>query len=405
MKYNNVLVGQSGGPTCAINATLAGVFSGCATHDGFGTVYGARHGIQGLLDDNIVDLSRRITKNGDLHILSCTPSAALGSCRMKLRDYRKDDAQCRRIFELFEKYRIGYFFYIGGNDSMDTVAKLSGYAGEHGVPIRFMGVPKTIDNDLECTDHTPGYGSAAKYVAVTMQEIIRDCTVHDVPSVTAVEIMGRDAGWLTAAAGLGRLWNIPAPDLLYLPELTFDMDRFIAKVDDLLSRKKGVVVALSEGIRFEDGEYVGASGGEVDSFGHKRLTGAARVLSQAVKERFGCRTRAVELGILQRCSSHVASRTDLEESFRIGYEAVRMALEGQTGRMAAFLRNASGPYGVRIDSVDVARVVNKAKVIDARRLNPSGEGVADELLEYIKPLIQGEVDLPRAEGMPVHFEI
>jgi 6-phosphofructokinase 1 len=340
-----------------------------------------------------------------LHILSCTPSAALGSCRLKLGDYHKDDTQCRRIFELFEKYRIGYFFYIGGNDSMDTVAKLSGYAGEHGIPVRFMGVPKTIDNDLVCTDHTPGYGSAAKYVAVTMQEIIRDCTVHNVPSVTIVEIMGRDAGWLTAAAELGRLWGVPTPDLVYLPELIFDMDRFIAKVDELLSRKKGVVIALSEGIRFEDGEYVGASGGEVDSFGHKRLTGAARVLGNAVKERFGCRTRSVELGILQRCSSHVASRTDLDESFRIGYEAVRMALEGQTGRMAAFVRNQKGPYGVRIDSVDVTQVVNKAKAVDARYLNPSGEGVADELLEYIKPLIQGEVDLPRVEGMPVHFQI
>jgi 6-phosphofructokinase 1 len=340
-------------------------------------------------------------------MLERTPAAALGSCRLKLPSFESgsdaDIAVYERIFRVLAEYDIRYFFYIGGNDSMDTVAKIAKFADNFGYDIRIIGIPKTIDNDLLFTDHTPGYGSAAKYVATTMQEIIRDCAVYTTKAVTIVEIMGRDAGWLTAAAAVGSVINGEAPDLVYLPERAFDMDEFYASVEKALERHPNVVVAVSEGIRFADGRYVceSAQGTGTDVFGHKPLSGAAKTLELAVKLRFGCKVRSVELNLPQRCAGHLFSKTDIEESVAIGREAVRIAVdEGVSGDMMIFERASNNPYFCTINHKKVANIANMVKRVPDEYINNEGNFVTRECCEYILPLIEGE-DAPNYyKGIP-----
>jgi len=407
MLIGNAIVGQSGGPTAAINATLAGVIRGALENPAIGTLYGARNGVEGMLQENLLNLTEIFAgQEGEakLKTLENTPAAALGSCRKKLAKIEDDPSQYDQLFALFAKYEIHYFFYIGGNDSMDTVAKLSRAAEARNYPLRVMGVPKTIDNDVAGTDHTPGYGSAAKYIAASMQEILRDCAVYTVKAVTIVEIMGRDAGWLTAAAALPAV-NGCAPDLIYLPERPFDYDRFFADVEQALNDHPNVVIAVSEGLRTADGTYVGegAQSGATDVFGHKYLSGTGKALEIAVKEKLGCKVRSVELNILQRCASHIASATDLSESVRVGRAAVEAAASGITGRMMNFRRLPGPDYAVEIGSEDVQKIANAVRCVPDEFINAAGNNITEAGIAHILPLIQGEPEIVCKNGLPVHF--
>ncbi len=404
----NAVVGQSGGPTSAINATLAGVISGLQKAAALGTVntiYGMKNGITGLMNERFIDLSAM--PEDALCSLSLTPAAALGSCRKKLPEPSEDPAFFESLYAVFKKYDIRYFFYIGGNDSMDTVKKLSEYAKISGetYEMRFIGVPKTIDNDLLLTDHTPGYGSAAKYIATSVKEVLFDIAVYDVPAVTIVEIMGRDAGWLTMAAALPRLSGGREPNLVYLPERTFSVEEFIEDVRAELSKNPAVLVAVSEGIRLADGEYVGAmaQSGATDVFGHKYLAGTARTLERIVKEKIGCKVRSMELNLLQRCGAHLASATDIAESRGVGKFAVSAALSGESGVMAAFRRNDGEVYSVGYVTYPVNNVANGVKTVPDAFINERGNGITDAGLRYIAPLITGETDLHFENGMPDYF--
>ena len=406
----NAIVGQSGGPTAAINATLAGVIRGVIenVHDGnIKTLYGMRNGIEGFLDERFVNLSELFSDPEKITMLENTPAAALGSCRKKLPDPTKDTAIYEKILEIFKKYDIRYFFYIGGNDSMDTVAKLSEYTKQNDYEMRIVGIPKTIDNDLVVTDHTPGYGSAAKYIAVTMQEIIRDCAVYTTKAVTIVEIMGRDAGWLTAAAALGKAVNGCAPDLVYLPERNFDMKEFFEDLRAALDKHPNVVVAVSEGIHFADGTYVceGISTGGVDVFGHKALSGTGKALELAVKAELGCKVRSVEINISQRCGAHIASATDIEESVCVGREAVGAASKGVTRQMMTIERVSTDPYKFDVGCSDVSKIANQIKRVNSEFINERGNNVTDECIKYILPLIEGERSPKYEKGIPVHVII
>ncbi|MBQ4561068.1 MAG: 6-phosphofructokinase [Clostridia bacterium] len=407
MLIGNAIVGQSGGPTAAINATLAGVIKGAFESEAIKTVYGALNGVEGILKGTICNLSEIIKGEEDLELLSHTPAAALGSCRLKLPKMDEKPEVYEQIINFFKEHDIRYFFYIGGNDSMDTVAKLSLYCAQHDYEMRVMGVPKTIDNDVMGTDHTPGYGSAAKYIAASMQEILRDTAVYKVKAVTIVEIMGRDAGWLTCAAALPRLNSDVAPDLVYLPEVDFDMDNFMDDVRAALEVHPNVVVAVSEGARFADGTYVGASAqsGVTDAFGHAYLSGTGKALELAVKEKIGCKVRSVELNILQRCASHIASKTDLDESVMVGSAAVKAAVEGTTGKMMTYVRTSDDPYKVECSSEDIQKIANMVREVPREFINERGNNVTDECLKYIAPLTYGEPNVKYVNGLPVHFVI
>ena len=339
-KKKNVIVGQSGGPTAAINSSLVGVYK-TAIDRGADRVYGMLFGIQGLLEGKYVDLSEHIKNDLDIEILKRTPSSFLGSCRYKLPEIEENREVYKKIFRILEELEIDSFFYIGGNDSMDTIKKLSDYGTEVHSPIRFMGVPKTIDNDLDVTDHTPGYGSAAKYIASITKEIIRDGLVYDLESITIIEIMGRNAGWLAGAAALSNCEDCEGPDMIFLPEMDFDIEKFIEKVRNLQKIKKSIVIAVSEGIHLADGRYIcelTETIDQTDSFGHKILTGAARYLAAKVIKEVGCKTRAIEFNTLQRCASHIVSRVDITEAFQVGGAAVKAAFEGETGKMIILKR-------------------------------------------------------------------
>ena len=406
----NAVVGQSGGPTAAINATLAGVIRGVKenVHDGsIHTLYGMRNGVEGLLEERLVDLTEFFADDAKITTLENTPAAALGSCRKKLPDPEKDTEVFEKLLSIFKKYDIRYFFYIGGNDSMDTVAKLSAYTKGHDYEMCIMGIPKTIDNDLVVTDHTPGYGSAAKYIAVTIQEILRDCAVYTTKAVTIVEIMGRDAGWLTAASAIGRNISGYGPDLVYLPERNFDMDEFFEDLNNILDDHPNVVVAVSEGIHFADGTYVceGTSSGAVDVFGHKALSGTGKALELAVKAKLGCKVRSIELNLPQRCAAHLASKTDIEESVCVGRAAVKAASEGVTRQMMTIERVSTTPYITRIGHSDVSEIANKIKWVDDKFINERGNNVTDECVEYLLPLIAGETNPEYKCGIPVHVTI
>lgn len=407
MKIRNVVVGQSGGPTAVINSSLAGVYE-TAKELGAEKVYGMRYGIQGFLEKNLVDMSEKIRTDLDLELLKRTPSSFLGSCRYKLPDVEGNKEVYDKIFEILNEYEIDAFFYIGGNDSMDTIKKLSEYASVIGSPIRFMGVPKTIDNDLAITDHTPGYGSAAKYIASVTKEVIRDGLVYDVKNVTVIEIMGRNAGWLTGAAALAKCEDCEGVDLLYLPEIPFDVDAFVEKVGELLETKKNLVVAVSEGITTAEGKYVFELTDHteyVDSFGHKQLSGTARYLATLISEKYGCKTRPIELATLQRCAGHMTSRVDITEAYQVGGSAVKAAFEGETGKVIILKRESSDPYICTTDIADVREIANIEKKVPLEWIINDGTYVSDELVHYIKPLIQAELTPVMIKGQPRHIVV
>lgn len=401
----NVIVGQSGGPTAVINSSLAGVYK-TAKDRGAKTVYGMLHGIQGLLEERVVDLSTHITSDLDIDLLKRTPSAYLGSCRYKLPEIKDDTAIYDKIFAILDKLGVEYFFYIGGNDSMDTIKKLSDYSILNGSKIRFMGVPKTIDNDLAATDHTPGFGSAAKYIGSITKEVIRDGLVYDQQNVTLLEIMGRNAGWLTGAAALAKGEDCEGPDLIFLPEVVFDVDEFMKKVSELHKVKKSVVVAISEGVKLADGRYVcemreGID--YVDAFGHRQLTGTARYLSEKISREVGCKTRAIEFNSLQRCASHIVSRVDITEAFQVGGAAVKAAFEGETGKMIILKRVSDDPYICVTDIYDVHKVANVEKKVPREWINETGDFVTAEFVNYVRPLIQAELTPMMVDGLPRHL--
>lgn len=414
--YGNAIVGQSGGPSSAINATLAGVIRGACADMGvhIKKIYGMRNGIEGIMRGDVINLTEIFFDGGvidleKLEALSLTPAAALGSCRKKLPSATDENESVvmDAIFDQLGALDIKYFFYIGGNDSMDTVAKLSAYAKRKEIAICFIGVPKTIDNDLVGTDHTPGYGSAAKYIATTVSEIIRDTAVYTVPAVTIVEIMGRDTGWLTAASALGRIVSGYAPDLVYLPERSFDMQNFFDDVKAALAVHPNVVVAVSEGLQFADGRYVGEStqSSAVDVFGHKYLAGTAKALELAVKAEIGCKVRSVELNLPQRCAGHLLSAQDIEESLAVGAHAVATAIEGGDGLFMTIQRTSDGMggYGYEISHDEVKNVANRTKYVNDSFINERGNNVTDECLNYLLPLIRGERFPKFVGGLPAQF--
>ena len=384
----NLIVGQSGGPSAAINATLAGVIAAAQRDERIGNIYGSRHGIEGVIHDRVIDL----TDFQEFQKLKATPAMALGSCRCKL-PHDLSAQVYQTIDDIVKKYNIGYFLYIGGNDSMDTVSKLSKfYEGKTDAP-KMIGLPKTIDNDLAGTDHTPGYGSAAKYLAVTMDELIRDTAIYAVKSVTIVEIMGRHAGWLTLAAALPKLLGGQKPDIIAIPEVPFSETAFIAQVREKMKITDNIVVAVSEGIRDEQGEYIGSSAksGAIDNFGHAYLSGVGKHLELLVKNEIGCKVRSIELNLMQRCSSHLGSLVDIEESFSIGEFGVKAALAGETGRMVAVKREQDEPYSVSMHTVEIENVANLERLVPPKWFDLEDQRVQREICQYILPLIQGDV--------------
>lgn len=399
----NVIVGQSGGPTAVINASLYGVVSeALAKEADFEKVYGMVNGIEGFLNGQVMDM-KPLEKSGELTLIKTTPGSYLGSCRYKLPEDLEDQVY-PELFEKFAEYGIGYFFYIGGNDSMDTVSKLSRYAEKTGSDIRFIGIPKTIDNDLVHTDHTPGFGSAAKYVASTVREIAVDASVYDnKKSVTIVEIMGRHAGWLTAASVLARKFEGDNPALIYLPETAFDTEKFLSDVRAALEKTANLVVCISEGINDGKGTFICelASDVGVDTFGHKMLTGSGKYLENLVKDRLGVKVRSIELNVCQRCSSAMMSDTDLSEAAASGAYGVKCALAGETGKMIAFRRGSGEAYRIDYVTEDVNLICNEEKTVPAEWITGNGSDIGKEFVEYALPLIRGEVEVPKKDGLPL----
>lgn len=405
MAKKNLIVGQSGGPTAVINSSLYGVVSEGLRHaDEIEHVYGMVNGIEGFLNGTILDFAEALP--GDkLSYLTHTPAAYLGSCRYKLPESLSDPVY-PKLFEKFNEMNIGYFFYIGGNDSMDTVSKLSRYAAQISSDIRFIGEPKTIDNDLVHTDHTPGFGSAAKYVASTVREIILDVNVYEKKSVTIIEIMGRHAGWLTAASALARKYEGDNPLLIYLPETAFDVEAFLKKVEESFEKNCNVVVCVSEGIHDSDGTFICEYDNSVgtDSFGHKMLAGCGKYLENLVRTRLGVKARSVEFNVSQRCSSAMLSKTDQQEAIAAGVYGVQAALSGATGMMVSFVRkmNETGAYAMTCGLEDVNAICNEEKAVPASWITPDGADVTADFVDYASPLIQGHVDVPLgADGLPV----
>lgn len=406
-KKRNIIVGQSGGPTAVINSSLAGVYK-TAKERGFHKVYGMLHGIEGFLDEMYVDLSTQIHSDMDIELLKRTPSAFLGSCRFKLPEIHENPEIYEKIFSIMNKLEIEVFIYIGGNDSMDTIKKLSDYAIVKGHEQKFLGVPKTIDNDLALTDHTPGFGSAAKYIAASTKEVIRDAMglSYKRKMITIMEIMGRNAGWLTGAAALAKTEDCCGPDLIYLPEIPFDVDRFLKKCSDLLEKKPSIVIAVSEGIKVPDGRYVcQLAGGSdyVDAFGHRQLAGTAGYLASFLAAKTGCKTRAVELSTLQRSASHMASRVDINEAFMVGGAAVKAADEGDSGRMVVIDRVSDDPYMSAAGIYDVHKIANNEKLVPRSWVNREGNYVTREFIDYVEPLIQGDYQPFMVNGLPQHL--
>lgn len=403
----NVIVGQSGGPTVAINASLAGVYR-TAKDRGAGKVYGMLHGVQGLLEERYIDLSDHITNKLDWELLRRTPAAYLGSCRYKLPSIHEDESVYKKIFSILDKLEIEAFIYIGGNDSMDTIKKLSDYAIITGHNTRFVGCPKTIDNDLALTDHTPGYGSAAKYIGTSVKEIIRDSFCLEYPNglVSIIEIMGRNAGWLTGAAALAKGEDCAGPDLIYLPEIPFDLEDFLKKMKKLLAKKKHVVVAVSEGIRLKDGKYVcelGQAIDFVDAFGHKQLSGTADFLAGYIAQEIGCKARGIEFSTLQRSAAHMASRIDIIEATQVGGAAVMAADEGDSGKMVVLNRLSDDPYQCGTEVKDVHKIANDEKLVPREWVNEEGTYVTEDFLNYVTPLIMGSMQTITVDGLPRHL--
>lgn len=392
---------QSGGPTSVINASAAGVFIEGLNSENVTAVYGAAHGIRGILNEEFYDMSKEDMK--ELELLKNTPSSALGSVRYKLKDASVDDTDYKRILEVFKKYNVRYFFYNGGNDSMDTCNKISKYMAKSGYEINVIGVPKTIDNDLYGTDHCPGYASAAKYIATTVMEINLDAKVYDTPMVCVIEAMGRNAGWLTAAAALANYKGLGA-DLIYLPEVDFDVDKFVKDVEEVCKKNNNKCIAVvSEGIHDKDGtlicEALGKAGAR-DSFGHAQLGGVAATLANLIKEKTGFKTRGIELSLMQRCGAHCASGTDIEETFEAGREAVRAAVNGETDKMVCYERKAGDKYEIEYKLLPLELAANTEKTVPLEWITNNGTGVSEEYVKYALPLIQGECNMVKEDGLP-----
>lgn len=403
----NIVVGQSGGPTAVINASVAGVYS-AARRAGIAKIYGMEHGIQGFLQEELLDLDEYLQDGMGVEILKRTPSAFLGTCRFKMPVIEGNEELYEKVFQIMEKYEIEAMFYIGGNDSMDTIKMLSDYAGETGKPQKFIGIPKTVDNDLPVTDHCPGYGSAAKYIATTVKEVICDNGSFglDKPSVCVVEIMGRHAGWLTAAAALSVGEDCEGPGAIYLPEKVFDIGKFIADMKEVGETRRAAVIAVSEGIKLADGRFVcelGESAQQTDVFGHRQLSGCGAVLSGIIAKELGYKTRAIEFSTVQRSATHLASLTDIEEAFMAGSDAVRAAEEGKTGVMVTLVRDSKFPYHCKTGTYDIHEIANREKCVPEEWINERGTFVTQDFIDYARPLILGELMPYMVNGVPRHL--
>ena len=393
-----MIIGQSGGPTSVINASAYGAIKAGLDSDSITTVYGAANGIVGVLNDKLYIMDKE--DPAELELLKYTPSYALGSCRYKIADPDVDDTDYKRILEIFKKYDVRYFFYNGGNDSMDTCNKISKYMKKVGYDCRVMGIPKTIDNDLFGTDHCPGFASAAKYIATSIAEVYQDSHVYDKGHISIIEIMGRHAGWLAGAASLASVAGYPA-DLVYLPEVDFNMDEFLEDVSALWEKNHNVIVAVSEGIHYADGSFVSeAKTSATDGFGHAQLGGLAAMLADAVKEKLGVKVRGIELSLLQRCAAHCASQTDIDESFLAGQTAVNAAVAGETDKMVAFECSRENGYTCKTKLLNLSDVANYEKKVPVEWINERGNNVSDEFVKYALPLIQGETQMKKENGLP-----
>ncbi|HMA60855.1 MAG TPA: 6-phosphofructokinase [Halanaerobiales bacterium] len=401
----NCLVAQSGGPTPIINASLQGVIETAKSSNEIDKVYGARFGINGLMDELICDLTAEAEQ--EIKLLKHTPGSILGSCRYKLNKLDIDKTDYEKIFKIFKKYDINYFFYIGGNDSMDTVAKLNQYAQFKDIDLTVMGIPKTIDNDLLITDHSPGFGSAAKYIATSVMETTLDSRVYQRKNVHLIEVMGRHAGWLAAASALAGETGLQTPDLIYFPEITFSTDKFVQDLQEKAKTKDNIIVVVSEGIKDESGNYISAGeSSKHDQFGHKQMGGAARSLVPYIKEYVYERVKVIEFNVLQRAANHVASKVDAEEAYACGSQAVEFAVkENATGKAVVIKRVSNDPYKSKIELADVDKIANQEKKFPREWINKEGNHVTEEALEYLRPLAQGEMARKTVNGLPRYSNI
>lgn len=400
---SNLIVGQSGGPTAVINSSLAGVIDYAIGSDKIDNVFGMINGVEGLLEENLINLSNIFqSMPSELNRLKVTPAMFLGSCRYKLTGEKEELA---RVVEILQKYEVGYFVYIGGNDSMDTVKKLSDYTIENGIDIKVVGVPKTIDNDLMGIDHSPGFGSAAKYIASCVREVAYDTSIYSIKSVHIIEAMGRNAGWLTAASALARQEDMIAPHLIYLPEVAFSVEKFVSDVKEKLEKYNSIIVVVSEGIRDESGEYICAKNDKKDIFGHAQLSGTGEYLKDVVEKEIGCKVRSLEPSVIQRSAGHISSLTDVTEAFNLGGVAVEAAVEGKSGVFSTLRRLANKPYSVEYSIEDVAVVANAEKKVPRAWINQEGNDVTQELIDYVRPLIDGVVQTPYRNGLPDYIDI
>ena len=404
----NLLVAQSGGPTAAINATLCGVIEKAMINTAIEKIYGVRNGVLGILSEKLIELKPALFNTTSLQLLCQTPSSALGSCRMKLSDWKENSLEYEKIISLLKKYNIGYFVYIGGNDSMDTVEKLSAYCKAKNITdIKIIGAPKTIDNDLCETDHSPGFGSAAKYIATTFTEIACDCHVYAMPSVSIVEVMGRDTGWLTASSALARCNGHASPDLIYVSEIPFDIEQFLEDLQCKLSERMAVVVAISEGLKNQEGYYIADAmqNQQTDDFGHKILAGTGRFLEEIVRHEIGCKVRSIELNVMQRCASHIASACDIYEARLLGNAAADRVINGFSGEMACIKRTSNKPYQIEVVFSPINKIANRVKFVPREWITEQGNDVTHELIDYVMPLVQGEMPVTYHNGIPVHFKL
>lgn len=399
----NMIIGQSGGPTAVINSSLAGAIDYAFSNDEIGTVYGMINGIEGLLEENLINLSNTFENMPyELNRLKLTPAMFLGSCRYKLSGKKEE---FERVIEILRKYDIGYFVYIGGNDSMDTVQKLSDYTISNGIDIKVVGVPKTIDNDLNGIDHSPGFGSAAKYIASCVREVAYDTSIYSIKSVHIIEAMGRNAGWLTAASALARQEDMVAPHLIYLPEITFSVEQFVNDVKAQLEKYNSIIVVVSEGVRDEQGNYISSKNATTDDFGHAQLSGTAAYLKTVIEKEIGCKVRALEPSVIQRSAGHISSLTDVEEAFNLGGVAVKAAVNGKSGVFSTIRRISDKPYSIEYTVENVNVVANTEKKVPRSWINQEGNDVTQEMINYLRPLIEGVVQTPYRNGLPDYIDI
>lgn len=399
----NMIIGQSGGPTAVINSSLAGAIEYGLNDGNVGTIYGMINGIEGLLEENLINLTNIFSNMPyELNRLKLTPAMFLGSCRYKLKG---EEEEFKKVVEILEKYDVGYFVYIGGNDSMDTVQKLSDYTISNGIDIKVVGVPKTIDNDLNGIDHSPGFGSAAKYIASCVREVAYDTSIYSIKSVHIIEAMGRNAGWLTASSALARQEDMIAPHLIYLPEIPFSVEQFVEDVKAQLEKYNSIIVVVSEGIKDKDGNYISAMSSQVDQFGHAQLSGTAAYLKTVVEKEIKCKVRALEPSVIQRSAGHISSLTDIEEAFNLGGVAVKAAVKGKSGVFSTLRRTSDKPYSVEYTIENVNVVANTEKMVPRSWINKEGNDVTEEMLTYLRPLIEGIPQTPYRNGLPDYIDI